>query len=84
MKGTKIEERLAFKKKALGELREAYLSLIRGRVRSYQIDNRNLTRFDLADLKKEIDALEAEIDELENALLGRRPRKAFGVVPREW
>lgn len=84
MDRTEINARLDFKREALRALRKAYLALINGRVKSYQIDNRNLTRFDLSDLKKEIGELEDEIEELENLLVGKRPRKAFGIVPRDW
>ena len=46
--------------------------------------DRQLTRFDLPDLKNAIEQMEDEVDELEAQLKGRRPRKAFGIVPRDW
>lgn len=84
MNRKEIRTRIEFKKTALEELRKAYLALIRGGVKSYQIKDRNLTRFDLAGLKKEIKELEDELDELEHMAAGGRPRKAFGIVPRDW
>lgn len=79
-----LRARLEFRRDALKELRKAYLALVKGGVKSYMIDDRQLTRFDLPALKKEIEAAEAEIDELENLLNGQRPRRAFGILPRDW
>ena len=81
---TLLAARLAFKKQALEKLYAAYLALVEGGVKSYMIDDRQLTRFDLPVLKKQIDALEAEIDELEALLSGARPRRAFGILPRDF
>ena len=53
-------------------------------MKSYRIDDRELTRFDLPALKNEIEEMEAELDELESLLAAGRPRKAFGVIPRDW
>ena len=78
------KERLEFWKSALKSLRAAYIALADGRVKSYMVDDRQLTRFDLPDLKKEIEDAEAKVDELEGLLNGNRPRKAFGVLPRDW
>lgn len=81
---TELKARLDFRKRALEKLRAAYLALIDGRVKSYTIDDRQLTRFDLPELEKEITEAEAKVDELENLLAGMRPRRAFGVIPRDW
>lgn len=81
---TELKARIAFKKSALEKLRAAYIALIDGGVKSYTIDDRTLTRFDLKDLKDEIEETEKELDELEALLEGKRPRKAFGVVFRDW
>ena len=48
------------------------------------IDDRQLTRFDLPALQKQIEEAEAKVDELENLLNGQRPRRAVGVLPRDW
>ena len=79
-----LRARLEFRQKALSKLRKAYLALLDGGVKSYTIDDRQLTRFDLPDLKNAIEQMEDEVDELEAQLKGRRPRKAFGIVPRDW
>ncbi|KAB0577320.1 hypothetical protein EI53_01900 [Fusobacterium naviforme] len=81
---TEIKARIAFRTKALDKLYEAYLALVEGGVKSYTIDDRTLTRFDINGLKDEIDAIEKEIDDLNALLNGKRPRKAFGIVPRDW
>ena len=78
-----IQTRLEFWKSALSELRKAYMALISGRVKSYTIDNRQLTRFDIGTLKSEIAEAEEKVDELTVMLNGQRPRKAFGIIPRD-
>ena len=79
-----IKERLDFRRKALTAAQEAYTALLSGQVQSYAIGSRNLTRLDLAQLKREIDALEKEIDELTAVQSGKSRRRALGVVPRDW
>ncbi|MCI9509567.1 MAG: hypothetical protein HFF10_07480 [Angelakisella sp.] len=79
-----LRARLDFWQAALKRLRTAYLALVDGGVKSYTIDDRQLTRFDLPALKKEIEAAEAKVDELENLLNSQRPRRAFGILPRDW
>lgn len=69
--------------------REEYLLSPDG-VQSYGIGagsgSRNVQRYntDLADLQKMIKQLEDEIEELEQLAEGQRPRKAFGIVPKDW
>ena len=79
-----IEERLQYWKVTLGKLMDAYVALLNGGVKSYTIDDRTLTRFDIASLKRAINDAETKVDEYEALLNGMRPRKAFGVVPRDW
>ena len=81
---TEMKARLEFRKKALEKLRAAYLALVDGGVKSYMIDDRQLTRLDLATLKKEIETAEKEVDELTALVADKKPRKAFGIVPRDW
>ncbi len=81
---TIIRQRLSFWEGVHVKLQNAYIALIEGGVKSYMIDDRQLTRFDIPDLKNEIEECEAKIDELSAALEGRRPRKAFGIIPRDW
>lgn len=79
-----IRARLEFRRAALTKLREAYIALLDGGVKSYSLENRSLTRFDLPDLKKAIEDTEKEIDELEALLQGRKSRRAFAVIPTDW
>lgn len=81
---TEIRARLEFQKEKLTKLRKAYLALLDGGVKSYTIDDRSLTRFDLETLRDEIAEAEKKEDELTAMLNGRKPRKAFGIVPRDW
>lgn len=81
---TLIEKRITFKEDALEKLYDAYLALVNGQVKSYTIDDRQLTRLDLTALRDEIKQMESELDELNNLLNGKHPRKAFGIVPRDW
>lgn len=81
---TDLKVRLDFWKSALEKLRAAYIALVSGGVKSYTIDDRQLTRFDLPALKSEIEDAERRVDELTSQLKGGRPRKAFGVIPRDW
>lgn len=79
-----LKERLAFRKAALKEAREAYLALLTGQVQSYAIGSRNLTKFDLTELAETVRKLEKEVDELSSVLNGGGKRKAVGVVLRDW
>lgn len=79
-----LQRRIERKKKALEAAEEAYLALLEGRVKSYTIGSRSMTKFDLQELESTIDKLEKEIDELEETLRGGKRRKAVGVIPRDW
>lgn len=79
-----LRARLDFWKKALEKLRTAYLKLLDGGVKSYRIDDRELTRFDLPKLQEEIEAAEKKVDELTALLEGQKPRRAVAVIPRDW
>ena len=81
---TDLKIRLKFWRSAYEKLTAAYSALVDGRVKSYTIDDRQLTRLDLPSLKDEIEEAEQKIDELTALLNGRRPRKAFGIIPRDW
>ena len=77
-----LETRITFRREALALLYDAYKQLSSGGVKSYMIDDRTLSRYDLPDIWEQIKALEAEIDDLEGQLDGGlRARRAFGVVP---
>lgn len=79
-----IRAAIEFRKAALEEARTAYLELLSGRAQQYTIGNRQLTRFDLAKLKKEISDLENEITGLENQLAGGRKMRAVAAVANDW
>lgn len=54
-------------------------------VQSYTIGGRSVTRYQYSsNIKEQIEQLENERDELENLLKGIRPRKAIGIVLRDW
>lgn len=79
-----LRARIEFQKTALTKLREAYIALADGGVKTYTIDDRQVTKYDLPAIRKEIEAGERKLDELNAELSNARPRKAFGVVPRDW
>lgn len=79
-----LKTRLAFWKAALEKMQKAYLALVEGGVKSYTIDDRQLTRFDIPDLLKQIEAAEKKVDELTSLINGGKARKAFGIIPRDW
>ncbi len=79
-----IQKRLTFWQNQLDELMTAYTNLVKGEVKSYQIDDRRLTKFDIPSLRKAIDEAEKKVDMYEALLNGQKPRKAFGVLPRDW
>jgi hypothetical protein len=83
-KKTVLVERLAFWKEVYEKYQHAYLALIEGKVQSYTIDDRTITRFQLGDLMKYMQEVETKIDELEAAIGGQKSRKAFAIVPRDW
>lgn len=55
-------------------------------VQSYGIGSRNLQHYNTAlkDVQDMIEKLRARIRELEAELAGSSPRRAVGVVPRDW
>lgn len=79
-----LRARLDYHRDVLKKLRTAYVKLLESGTQSYTIDDRTLTRLDLGKLKKQIKEEEDTVDELEEALKGKKPRKAFGIVPRDW
>lgn len=79
-----IRKRLVYWQEQLDKLMDAYTKLIEGEVKSYEIDDRKLTKFDIPSLRKAIDEAEKKVDTYEALLEGLKPRKAFGVLPRDW
>ena len=70
--------------KLIDKLTAAKLALVEGGVKSYTIDNRSLTRFDIDTLSSEINDAIRKRDEYRNIMNGARARKAFGIIPRDF
>ena len=68
----------------IGKLMDAKMALLDGGVKSYTIDDRSLTRFDLDKLTDEIDQAVLKRAEYEALMNGRSPRKTVAVVPRDY
>lgn len=84
MDKTTVEKRKQYWEEQLGKLMDAYTALVSGGVKSYTIDDRTLTKFDIASLKRAINDAETKVDEYEALLNGMSPRRAFGILPRDW
>lgn len=65
--------------------KESYM-LSKNGVQSYGTGSRSAARYDLdiAEIRRAIEKLEKEIEELEGLEAGRKPRKIVGVVIRDW
>ena len=83
---TTIEAELAAKRDRLALYLKREAEMLDGGVQSYGIGSRNLARYntDLSTIRTAIKQLEDDIAALEGALNGQRPRKAVGVVLRDW
>lgn len=83
---TTIEAELTVKRNRLELYLKREAEMLDGGVQSYGIGSRNLARYntDLSQIRAAIKQLEDEIANLEGALNGQKPRKAVGVVPRDW
>lgn len=83
---TTIEQQLTVKRGRLDLYLKREAEMLDGGVQSYGIGSRNLARYntDLATIRAAIKQLEDEIAALEGELNGQKPRKAVGVVPRDW
>lgn len=79
-----IQKRLTYWEGVYEKLQGAYLALVEGGVKSYTIDDRSITKFDIPNLLKQIEEVERKIDELTSMLEGRAARKAVGIIPRDW
>lgn len=83
---TTIENELATKRDRLALYLKREAEMLDGGVQSYGIGSRNLARYntDLSTIRTAIKTLEDEIAALEGALNGQKPRKAVGVLIRDW
>lgn len=68
----------------IDKLMAAKLALVDGGVKSYSIDDRTLTRFDLDTLGRELDDAIKKKAEYEAIAEGKKARKAVGCIPRDW
>lgn len=66
------------------KLTEAKIALVDGGVKSYTVDGRSLTYFDIEGLSKEITDAINKRSEYAAIMNGKKPRKAFGVIPRDF
>lgn len=81
---TLLQKKIAMREDALEKLYDAYIALVKGGVKSYMIDDRQLTRFDIDTLKDEIAEMESELDTLYGLEDGAKARKAFAILPRDF
>lgn len=81
-----VEAQLEVKRSRLALYLNREAEMLDGGVQSYGIGSRNLSRYntDLSAVRAAIRELEEDIELLEGELSGQRPRKAVGVVPRDW
>lgn len=84
MNRTVIQNRLEYWEGVHAKLQEAYIALVEGGVKSYMIGDRQLSRYDLDDLREEMEEAEDKIDEYEALLSSGSARKAVGVIYRDW
>ena len=68
--------------KMVTKLTEAQVALISGSVKSYKIDDREITRFDLDKLSEQLDAAIIKRAEYMELMNGGKSRRAVGVIPR--
>lgn len=87
----RTKDRISRELKETKERLELYLArekemLSKDGVQLYTIGSRNLQRYQtsLTAIQAEIDKLRKRVDELEDELAGYTPRRAIGVVPRDW
>ncbi len=66
------------------KLLKAKLALVDGGVKSYTIDDRSLTRFDIDKLTDELEDAIRKRDEYEALMNGGTSRRAVGFVPRDF
>lgn len=86
MNKAEIEKRIAEKRERLACFLAREKEMLSGGVQSYGVGTRNLARYntDLSTVQKAIKELENEIKELEALIAKQKPRRAVGVVPRDW
>lgn len=83
---TKSEAKVLYEyyDKLVVKLMEAKLKLVDGGVKSYTIDDRTLTRYDIDTISHELDDAIKKRAVYGAIMNGRKARKAVGVVPRDF
>ena len=84
MNAETIQKRLSYWEETYDHLTSCYQELIKSGVQSYEIDDRALQRFRIPNLRTAIKEAEDQIDKYESMLGGNKPRRAFGIVSRDW
>lgn len=78
----RLRRKLEIKQKRLEDLYRCEAAIMTSQ--SYTIDDRVLTRANLAAVESAIDKLEDEIADIEAQLDGKKPRAAVAMVPQDW
>lgn len=68
----------------IDKLLDAQIKLTEGGVKSYTIDDRSLTRFDLDGISLELDRAIKKKAEFDAIIEGKCPRKAVAIVLRDY
>ena len=84
MNKEKYKAELERKKRRLELYESQEEKMLSGGVQSYGLGSRNVAKYntDLAQVRAAIKELEAEIEELEGLISGKKSRRCMGVVPR--
>lgn len=83
---TEIEQEIAQVTERLNLYIKKEQGILSGDAKAYGISNRNIQKYDinLADVQKIIKELTVKKKELETELNGISPRRAIGIVIRDW
>ena len=81
-----IQKEITITKDRLDLYYEKEKEILKGGVQAYGLGTRSVSRYNaaLSEVRAAIKALKKELDELEAYLNGNKPRKAVGVIPRDW
>ena len=79
-----LKKRHKFYSSHADNLRTAIFEITEGTAKSYTINNRLLTVLDVDELYRQLADTEKKIDELTTLIAGKRPRRSFAILPRDW
>lgn len=74
-----LETQLIFWKEVLEEQKNAYKTLLKGGIKRYRLEDRELTTFDLPELEASMRRTESKIADIQARLQGRK--RARYIVP---